>query len=132
MSKIGEMNKNIESVVSQVAKIATQVEYGISEAVRGLQFQDIVNQLLLHAKQRVEEQSETQMAVSQLHKQVAPQANPLLAWKEQATDFMPCANALNYMLALCIKTRPLRSIWIVVILNCFNFKKNQYLFCISD
>ncbi|MGL4604031.1 MAG: methyl-accepting chemotaxis protein [Iodobacter sp.] len=87
MSKIGETNKNIESVVSQVAKIAVQVERGVSDAVRGLQFQDIVNQLLLHAKQRVDEQSETQMALSHLYTHIARQTHPLQAWKEKTAEF---------------------------------------------
>ncbi len=86
MSSIGEMNKNIESVVSELAKIAVQVESGVSNAVRGLQFQDLVNQLLLHAKGRVVAQSEIQEALALIYGYIANQKNPVRAWKDKMAE----------------------------------------------
>lgn len=87
MSKIGEMNKNIESVVSELAVIAAQVELGVANAVRGLQFQDLVNQLLLHAKGRVVAQVEIQEALALIYGYIANHKNPMLAWKEKVVEF---------------------------------------------
>jgi methyl-accepting chemotaxis protein len=86
MAGIGEMNKNVESVVSELAKIAMQVESGVSNAVRGLQFQDLVNQLLLHAKGRVVAQSEIQEALALIYGYIANQKNPVRAWKDKITE----------------------------------------------
>jgi methyl-accepting chemotaxis protein len=86
MASIGDMNKNVESVVNELAKIAIQVESGVSNAVRGLQFQDLVNQLLLHAKGRVLAQSEIQEALALIYGYIANQKNPVLAWKEKIAE----------------------------------------------
>ncbi|PHV01575.1 methyl-accepting chemotaxis protein [Iodobacter sp. BJB302] len=86
MASIGVMNKNVESVVNELAKIANQVEHGVSNAVRGLQFQDLVNQLLLHAKGRVAAQSEIQEALALIYGYIANQKNPVLAWKEKIAE----------------------------------------------
>jgi methyl-accepting chemotaxis protein len=86
MASIGEMNKNVESVVSELANIAAQVEHGVANAVRGLQFQDLVNQLLLHAKGRVVAQSEMQEALALIYGYIANQKNPVLAWKEKIAE----------------------------------------------
>jgi len=87
MTKIGEMNKNVEAVVSELAVIAAQVELGVANAVRGLQFQDLVNQLLLHAKGRVEAQAEMQEALGLIYGYIANDKNPMRAWKEKVTEF---------------------------------------------
>ncbi|MEN9658007.1 MAG: hypothetical protein RL571_1472 [Pseudomonadota bacterium] len=87
MSKIGEMNKNVEAVVSELAVIAAQVELGVANAVRGLQFQDLVNQLLLHAKGRVVAQVEMQEALGLIYGYIANHKNPMQAWKEKVTEF---------------------------------------------
>lgn len=86
MAGIGEMNKNVESVVSELANIAMQVESGVSNAVRGLQFQDLVNQLLLHAKGRVVAQSEIQEALALIYGYIANQKNPVRAWKDKIAE----------------------------------------------
>jgi methyl-accepting chemotaxis protein len=87
MSKIADMNKNVETVVSDLAAIAAQVEHGVAGAVRGLQFQDLVNQLLLHAKGRVGAQIEIQEALALIYGYIANHKNPLVAWKEKITEF---------------------------------------------
>ena len=62
------------------------MESGVSNAVRGLQFQDLVNQLLLHAKGRVVAQSERQEALALIYGYIANQKNPVRAWKDKIAE----------------------------------------------
>ncbi|AMC34955.1 methyl-accepting chemotaxis protein [Janthinobacterium sp. B9-8] len=94
MSSIGEMNKNVEFVVNELAKIAVQVETGVSNAVRGLQFQDLVNQLLLHAKGRIVAQSEIHEALALIYGYIANQKNPAKAWKGKIAELQALGERL--------------------------------------
>ncbi|MFC7419226.1 methyl-accepting chemotaxis protein [Iodobacter arcticus] len=94
MSSIGEMNKNVEFVVNELAKIAVQVETGVSNAVRGLQFQDLVNQLLLHAKGRIVAQSEIHEALALIYGYIANQKNPAKAWKGKIAELQTLGERL--------------------------------------
>nr|WP_308418408.1 methyl-accepting chemotaxis protein [Iodobacter ciconiae] len=105
MLSIGEINKNVESVVNELAKIAVQIESGVSNAVRGLQFQDLVNQILLHAKGRVAAQSEIQEALALIYDYIANQKNQARAWNEKIVEFQELEER-SFILADAMHSNP--------------------------
>ena len=54
MGEIQELNRNLESTVSDLSGIAAEVEGNVRVAVTSLQFQDMATQLLDHINKRIE------------------------------------------------------------------------------
>jgi len=51
---ISKMNVKIADKVSQVSELTGEIEFNVSSAVRGLQFEDLARQLIEHLYQNVE------------------------------------------------------------------------------